>query len=497
LALLSAAMAAFAVGASAETTLRIGIAEDPDILDPTLARTFVGRIVFAGLCDKLLDITPDLKIVPQLATEYQWTEDGKTLTMSLRQGVKFQDGETLDAAAVKYTIERHLKMQGSYRKGEISAVASVDVVDDHKVRLNLASPFAPLLAQLTDRAGMIVSPKAAEAMGDKFGTKPVCAGPYKFVERVAQDRIVVEKWADYWDKDNVLVDKVIYQPIPDSTVRLANLRSGQLDFIERVAATDVPSVRDDKNLKMDSIVGLGYQGITINTNNGEMAKNPLGQDARVRKAFELSIDRDAINQVVFEGEFLPGNQWVSPNNPYYVKSVPVPKRDLAKAKALLAEANLPNPSFTLMVPVGPENERVAQVVQAMSKEAGFDIKLQVTEFARALDEAEKGNMQAFYIGWSGRTDPDGNLYNFLACKAAGNDGHWCNETFDKEATLSRTNTDPAERAKHYQAIAELLAKEDPIIYLYHNKWIYAFTPKVSGFKPMPDGLVRVKGLKLG
>jgi peptide/nickel transport system substrate-binding protein len=228
-----------------------------------------------------------------------------------------------------------------------------------------------------------------------------------------------------------------------------------------------------------------------------MAKNPLGQDARVRRAFELSLDRDAINQVVFDGQYLPGNQWVSPNNPYYAKSVPVPKRDLAKAKALLAEANQPNPAFTLMVPVGPENERVAQVIQAMSKEAGFDVKLQVTEFARSLDEAEKGNMQAFQIGWSGRTDPDGNLYNFLACNAAGNDGHWCNETFDKEVKLSRTNTDPAERAKHYQAIAELLAQEDPIIYLYHRKWIYAFTPKVSGFKPMPDGLVRVKGLKLG
>jgi peptide/nickel transport system substrate-binding protein len=494
--LVAGALAAWAGGAAAETTLHIGIAEDPDQLDPTLARTYVGRIVFAGLCDKLFDISSDLKIVPQLATGYSWSADNKALTLTLRQGVKFQDGETMDAAAVKYTIERHLKMPGSYRKAEITAVTSVDVVDDHTVTLNLASPFAPLLAQLTDRAGMMVSPKAAEAMGDKFSTHPVCAGPYKFVERVAQDRIVLEKFADYWDKDNVKIDKVIYQPIPDSTVRLANLRSGQLDFVERIAATDVSGIRQENKLQLASIVGLGYQGITINVANGDMAKNPLGQDPRVRKAFELSIDRDAINQVVFEGQFLPGNQWVSPQNPYYAKNVPMPKRDLAKAKALLKEAGQPNPSFTLMLGIGPENERVAQVIQSMAQEAGFDIKLQVTEFARALDLSVAGQMQAFYVAWSGRTDPDGNIYSFIASGQANNDGHYSNDTVDKELTLARTTSDPAERLKHYEAVAEQAAKDDPIIYLYHQKWIYAFSPKLKGFTPMPDGLVRVKGLTL-
>jgi peptide/nickel transport system substrate-binding protein len=495
--ILAGAIAGWAGAASAQSTLRIGLAEDPDVLDPTLARTFVGRIVFAGLCDKLFDISPDLKIVPQLATAYEWSSDGKSLSIALRQGVKFQDGEPFNAEAVKFGIERHLTMQGSNRKNEISAVQKVEIVDDHTVTLQLAAPFAPLIAQLTDRAGMMVSPKASKELGDKFGTKPVCAGPYKFAERVAQDRIVLEKFADYWDKDNVKIDKIVYQPIPDSTVRLANLRSGQLDFVERIAATDVASIKQDKKLELTSIVGLGYQGITINVNNGEMAKNPLGQDARLRKAFELSIDRDAINQVVFNGEFLPGNQWVSPRNPYYAKNVPVPKRDVAKAIALLKEAGQPNPSFTMMVPTGPENERVAQVIQSMAKEAGIDVKLQVTEFARSLDLSEKGEMQAFYIGWSGRTDPDGNLYGFVACKGTLNDGHYCNENLDKELNASRTTSNAAERAKIYEAIAEQMSKDDPIIYLYHNKWIYAFSPKLKGFTPIPDGLVRVKGLTLG
>jgi peptide/nickel transport system substrate-binding protein len=494
--MLAGVLAAWAGGAMAETTLRIGLAEDPDILDPTLARTYVGRIVFAGVCDKLFDITADLKIVPQLATGYSWSADNKALTVTLRSGVKFQDGEPMDAAAAKYSIERHLKMPGSVRRAEISAVTSVDVVDDHTVKLNLSTPFAPLLAHLTDRAGMMVSPKAAEAAGDKFGNHPVCAGPYKFVERVAQDRIVLDKFAGYWDKDHVHVDRVVFQPIPDSTVRLANLRSGQLDFIERVAATDVRGIQRENKLQLSAIVGLGYDYITINLANGDMAKNPLGQDARVRQALELSLDRDALNQVVFDGEFLPGNQWVSPQNPYYAKNDPAPKRDVAKAKALLKAAGRPNPSFTLMVPIGPENERAAQVIQSMAREAGFDIKLQVTEFARALDMATQGKMEAFFVGWSGRTDPDGNLYSFLACGAALNYGHYCNQDVEKELDLSRTTADPAERLKHYEAIAAQAAKDEANIYLFHRKWIYAYSPRLSGFTPIPDGLVRIKGLTL-
>src|SRR6266571_8760993 len=154
-------------------TLRFGLAEDPDVLDPTLARTFVGRIVFAALCDKLVDIDENLNIVPQLATSYQWSPDNKALTLKLRQGVTFHDGEKFDAAAVKYNIERHKNMAGSNRRGELAPVSSVDVIDAATVRLNLTAPFSPLLAQLADRAGMMVSPKAAQAEGDKFGAKPV------------------------------------------------------------------------------------------------------------------------------------------------------------------------------------------------------------------------------------------------------------------------------------------------------------------------------------
>jgi len=491
-------LATAAIGPVAAQTLRIGLAEDPDLLDPTMARTYVGRIVFSSLCDKLVDISPELDIVPQLATEWQWTDGSKALVMKLRQGVTFHDGEKFDAAAVKFNIERHLNLPGSNRKTEISAVKAVEIVDDHTVKLVLSAPFAPLLAQLSDRAGMMISPKAAQAAGDKFASNPVCSGPFKFVERVAQDRIVLERFANYWNKDAIKFDKIVFLPITDTTVRLANLQSGGLDLIERVAATDVEAVKKDTRLKFAEITGLGYQGITTNVNNGPKAKNPLGQDARVRQALELSIDRTALNQVVFNGLFAAGNQWVPPGNPYYVKALGIPARDVAKAKQLLAAANAPKPSFTMMVPTNPETLQAAQVIQAMAAEAGFDIKIQATEFASSLDLASKGEFEAYMIGWSGRTDPDGNIYNFVSCKAppALNSPKYCNEDVDKELDAARSAGEPAERLAHYAKAAEHTLADRPLIYLWHPKWLYAMSTKVAGFTPYPDGLIRPQGLKM-
>ena len=311
--------------AVAQGNLRIGLGDDPDGLDPTTSRFYTTRIVFAALCDKLFDIDEKAGIVPQLALSSETSADGKTVTIKLRPGVKFHDGEPVDAAAAKYSLERHMNMKGSFRKPELAAVDTVDVVDPLTVKLNLKQPFSPLLAQLTDRAGMLVSPKAAEAAGDKFALKPVCAGPYKFVERIPQDKIVVEKFPDYWNKDHVFLDKITYLPIVNSTVRLANLRSGGLDLMERLLATDIKTVRDDPKLKLSKAVSLGFWALLVNVANGPKADNPLGKDPRVRQAFDLAIDREALNQVVFNGEFVPGNQWVNPQSPWYMQAVPHPQ----------------------------------------------------------------------------------------------------------------------------------------------------------------------------
>src|SRR3954451_1340351 len=291
--------AAFAAPAAAQP-FRIALREDPDSLDPTLARTYVSRIVFAGICDKLFDINDKLEIVPQLATSYEWT-DPKTLVIKLRQGVLFHDGEKMDANAVKYSLDRHLNMQGSFRRSEINAMDHVEVVDPATVKIVLKQASSPFLAQLTDRAGMIVSPKAAEAAGKDFTLKPVCAGPFRFVERVPQDHITLERFPQYWDAANIKLDRVTYQTIPDSSIRLANLQAGSTELVEYIVPTDVDAVKKNPKLKIAMMDALGFQTVEFNVANGPRSKSPVGEDARVRQAFQKAIDRDALLQVVYNG----------------------------------------------------------------------------------------------------------------------------------------------------------------------------------------------------
>jgi len=278
-------------------------------------------------------------------------------------------------------------------------------------------------------------------------------------------------------------------------VRLANLQSGGLDLMQ-VAATDLDTVRKDPGLKLAAVNGIRYSGISINVANGERSTLPLGRDARVRQALELSIDREALNQVVFNGENQPGNQWVSPTNPYYVKEFPIPTRDVAKARALLAAASAPNPIITLTATNNPVVLQTAQVIQAMAKESGFDIRIQAAEFASALQLAAKGDFEAFLLGWTGRIDPDGNIYNLVTCNSPFNDGHYCNPEVDRELDAARMVDARAERLAHYRIVAEHILKDLPIVYLYHGKWLYAASARLSGFVPYPDGLIRPQGLQM-
>jgi peptide/nickel transport system substrate-binding protein len=476
-------------------TLRIALREDADALDPTLARTYVGRIVFAGLCDKLFDIDDKLQIIPQLATGYEYT-DPKTLVIHLRQGVKFQDETLMDAAAVKYSLDRHLTMDGSARKSEINVIDHVDVVDPATVRIVLKTPSAPFLSQLTDRAGMILSPKAAAAEGRDFAQHPVCAGPMKFVERVAQDHVTLERFADYWNKDAIHIDRVIYQVIPDSSIRLANLQAGSTDLVEYIVPTDTDAVKRDPKLKLVTYDGLGYQGITYNINNGPQSKTPLGQSALVRQAFDMSIDRDALMQVVYNGMYPPTAQAVPPESPFFDPAVKPVTRDIDHAKALLKQAGVTPPvSVNLIVPNNPDLRQMGEVIQSMTAEAGFDVKLTAMEFASSLDNAESGGFQAYMLAWSGRVDPDGNLYSFLHSNTGTqNYGKYVNPVMDKLLDDGRLEQDVAKRKAIYGQIAELGQKDLPISYIYTTRYFNGLSNKVSGFKPVADGMIRLQGI---
>jgi peptide/nickel transport system substrate-binding protein len=490
--LIAAALAASASAAMGQT-IRIGLQDDIGSLDPARSSQVVDRIVFSSLCNALVDIDPNLKIVPMLATSWSTSADNKTLTFKLRHGVKFQDGEPFDAAAVKANLDRARSMPTSNRKSELASIDHVNVVDEYTAAIVLKAPDAALLATLSDRAGMMLAPKTLSDLAG-VAAHPVCSGPYKFVERVQNDRVVLEKFPGYWNADKYPVQKVVFLPIPDTTVRLANLRSGSLDMLERLAPSDVAAVKGDQNLKFISISGLGFYDVTFNVGNGPRSAHTPLKDKRVRQAFELAIDRDAVNQVIGAGIFAPANQPLAKSSPYYDASVAMRVRDVAKAKALLKAAGQEHPTIELTFGNNTVSSQMAQMLQAMVAEAGITLKLRPTDYAASLDASHAGDFEALYLGWSGRVDPDGNVHQFVTCKGNLNYGHYCNPEVDRLLNEARVKPDVATRKPLYDAAIKILADEDPIIYLYYQPWPYAMSKKVQGFTPYPDGLIRLRGV---
>lgn len=491
------ALVALAVaGPATAAELRIGMQDDPDVLDPAQSRTFAGRLVYTSLCDKLVDISKDVEIVPQLATDWTTSEDGLTLVMNLRQDSVFHDGTPFNAEAAAYNIERGMTLPESRRKSELRSVEKVEATGPYQITITLKNPDASLLSQFSDRAGMMVSPAAASEAGADFGLNPVCSGPYRFVERVQQDRIVLEKFPGHWNADNYHFDKLTFLPIPDSTVRLANLQSGDLDFVERMAATDAGTVESDPNLQVLDVTSLGYISIYVNVGNGDRAKTPIGEDKRVRQAFSKAIDREALVQIVYDGKGTPGNQPFPPNSIWYNKAHPVEARDVEGAKKLLAEAGHDRLEIELQHPNNPVVTQMMQVIQAMVAEAGFDVKLRATEFATLLSEQTAGNYQLSRMNWSGRPDPDGSIHQFVTCGAGLNDTRYCSENVDAVLNKARTIGDFAERKALYDTATATLVDELPIIYLAHESYVYGMKKGIKGFELYPDGMIRLGGVTM-
>jgi peptide/nickel transport system substrate-binding protein len=476
--------------------LRVGIQSDPNMLDPAQSGAYVERIVFGALCDKLVDVAPDLSLRPELATAWQWSADAMALTLTLRPDAKFHDGTPIDAQAVATNLERYRSARESRRRAELSAVRAVEVAGSAQVTIRLERPFAPLVSVLADRAGMMLSPAALAAQGARIHENPVCSGPFRLVRRVAQDRVETEKFSAHWNAANIHAERLTFLPIPDSTVRLLNLRAGQLDMIVAVAPNDVDDAMRDRRIRIVDAASIAYQTMEINTNNGPRAQGPLGRDPRVRQALELAIDRGIINQVALGGRFIANNQPEAPGTPFHFADLAPPARDLARARALLREAGQPRVGFTLNVINSPIEAQVAEIIQAMAAEAGIEIKLEVLEAAATVAKAERGDFEATIGIWSGRPDPDGNLSIWFACDGFVNRGKYCSPAVDAALAAGRGTTDLAQRQAHYRAAVTQLLADRPHLILYHHRWFWGLRAGITGFEPSPDGIIRWAGIRL-
>jgi peptide/nickel transport system substrate-binding protein len=216
----------------------------------------------------------------------------------------------------------------------------------------------------------------------------------------------------------------------------------------------------------------------------------------VRAALEAAIDRAALNKVVMDGRFVPDNQAELPTSPYFNKDFPVPARDIAKAKALLKEAGHDRVSFTLRTLNTPSDTQIGEVLQSMAAEAGIDIKLVAGETNANIQAMNAGDYQSSLVIWSGRSDPDFNIVQFLSCDGFQNWAKYCNAKFDETLNRGRSATDLAQRAAAYHDAASIYLADRPLVFLFHMTWLYAHSDKLKGFTPVPDGLIRPQGLVL-
>lgn len=481
--------------------LVMALSAEPDALDPSTSRSLYSRYVFNSMCEKLYDLDQDTKIVPQLATELpKISEDGLTVTIPLRTGVKFADGTPFDANAVKATLERHLTLPKSGRKSELGPIKQVTAKDPQTIEIALAKPFTPLLGALTDRAGMILSPKAITALGADFSKAPVCVGAMKFAERVPQTSIKLVKDPNYYDADKVKLDSITYRIITDGSIRAANLRSGDVQVADTLSVQDVPTLKKTDGITVLNSTSMGYQGVTFNVGNvdgvGEPAKpidTPEAKHPEVRQAFAHAVDREALVKSVFNGLNSPACSPISPTSDFASDaSNACPEYDPEKAKKMLTDAGVQVPlDIEIIASNSPDTMRLVQALQAMVAPAGFNLKIKATEYASLLDQQDRGDFRMLQLGWSGRYDPDANITNFVGTGGSQNVAGYNNKTVDDLLEQARTSTDTAERRDLYGKVVQQLQKDNPLVYLYRQSNLTGFTAAVKGVQVYPDGVVRI------
>ena len=498
----ASATTAPATAAQAGGSLVFALEGDVINFDPLVSRAFIDRNAHYQVYDSLVRVDATGKIIPWLAESWETSADGLKVTFKLRKDVKYHDGTAFDAESVKWNIDRYRTTAGSQRSGELGPVDSVDVVDQYTARFNLKTPYAPLLAQLVDRAGMMVSRKAFEAVGQAdFTNKAFRAGsgPFILTEVVKDDHITMVKNPDWWGKDKdgsklPYLDKITIKPITSSDVRLTNVKTGDAQVMNNVAGKDVAGVKLESTLQYQEKPAYSYDSMIPNRKEGFVFN-----DARYVKAVAMAMDRKEILDKVRFGVGALGYGPIAPTHfAFDANFKPFEKADPDGAKKLIQEAGKPL-SFEFLVSSGDAvTLQLAQLIQAQLQKATIDAQIVQLEFAQILQQqTDKVFKGVALTGWSGRIDPDGNTYDFVVTGAPQNDPSYSNKEVDRLMNEQRQTSDEAKRKTALQAAQKIFVVDDPgriwygfgVSQLLTNK-------KVTGLEPYPDRIIRFQYAKL-
>lgn len=477
-------------------TLNVGLDSDVVKLDPVKSTALVDRQVMLNIYDTLVRVDAQNKMQPDLATA--WTFPSPTqVVFTLRSDVKFQDGTPFNADAVVTNINRILNDHTSPRYSEISPVTSVQAIDSTHVQFNLSKPFGPLLAALSDRAGMMLSPAVIASGADLVNDpKNAGSGPFEFVDWVKGDHLTLQRNPNYWGKSASgaslpYLDKIIYHPITNESVMYTNLETGTIQAADVIGPTDVAAAKANSALTYKQISGLSFYGIELNTQAAPF------NNVHARRAVSWGVNRQEIVTSVLHGVGVVAQGPISPSSWAYSSSIAPYSYDPAKAKSELQAGGLSSLSFTLLIASGsPATTQMAQFLQSELQAAGITMTIKQETFSSLLSDSAAHNFQAALLGWSGRPDPDGNFYPWFHTGGGFNDMQYSNPQVDSLLEAARASNDQATRASDYQQAETAMLQDAPYVFLYHGVSIQATTKNVQGFTVLPTGILEFEQVSL-
>jgi peptide/nickel transport system substrate-binding protein len=481
-------------------TIRVAIAGDIVTMDPHLSGAKIDRQPYQSIYDKLVDTDEQLTVVPMLATSWTVSPDGRTVTFKLRRGVTFHDGTPFNAEAVRVNFERMLDPKfPPIRKAEMRPVQRVVAADPYTVQVLMERPYSPLLYALTDRAGMMLSPAALAKEGMDFGQHPVGTGPFRFVERVPNDHTTFERNPDYWAKTLPYAERVVFRAITSDPARIANLKSGDIDIVADVPLPQVPELAREASqpgapFRLLERGAFQWDAMPLNVTR------PPFDNKLLRQALSLTIDRQALASSVLRGAAYPARSFFPNSTPAYDAAIPVPERNIALAKERLAQAGRGGGfTFTLLLAgAGQQDASVAQAIQSMAGEAGIHVQIQILEGGAFLEMMQKLQHQATLSIWSGRPDPDFDVYPFVTQTGIGglNLAGYVNDRATALLDGARLLSDMSQRRRAYTEVSRIVADDVPYVFLFYPKEYKLISAHVRGFVQVPDGMVRLRSVWL-
>lgn len=413
---------------------------------------------------RLVEADENMQIHPGLAESWQQLDD-KTMQFKLRKGIKFHNGDDFTAEDVKFSFER---MMNSPRIAFVlPPIERIDVVDDYTVNIVTKTPFGPLLAHLSHPALGMVSKKLLTENPEALKEKPIGTGSYKFKEWIYGDKLVLEKNEDFYDKNERGLKYIIFKNVVEASNRAIGLETGEIDIATPISSVDEENIKNNPKLQLLTKPSISYTYIGMN-----MTKAPLN-DIRVRKAINYAIDKQAIIDVILNGNGKIATSPIAPGVFGFTDKTKNYEYNVEKAKELMKEAGYEN-GFTTSILVfsGEANTQTAEIVQAYLKEIGIDLKIEIVEVSAYWDMTERGVHNLFLGSWGVVTgDADYGLYAMYHSSAkggAGNRDFYENEKVDELLDKAKTEIDPETRKKLYEEAQILIVNDAPDVMLYNR-----------------------------